>query len=132
MKKTDFDPGCTVLDLIAACDEGRQEAAINEEFAEARRRVLSQPGGSDKITLTIKVVAEVQNADEMLVKVGFQIKRPTRSQAVPERVYLDTKLGTDHRGMTTREIVGSTMHVTNPRQTVIPYGPRAVLDGEKN
>lgn len=129
MTTRDIDPGCGVLDLLSNCDEGRQIEAINEEFAEARRRVLSQPGGSDRITLTIKLTAEVQNADEMLVKVGFEIKRPTRSQAVAEKVFLDTdtEIGTDHRGMPTQEIVGTTMHIRNPRQQVISYSSPTIV-----
>ncbi len=129
---TKHDPGCGVLDLLSNGDEGHQIEAIDEEFAEARRRVLSQPGGSGKVTLTIKLTAEIQNVDEMLVKIGFEIKRPTRSQAVADKVFLDTEIGTDDSGMPTREVMSTTMHVRNPRQRVMSYKSPALVPEEGN
>ena len=129
MPRDNIDPGCGVLDVIASCDEGRQIEAIDEEFVEAIRRVLSQPGGSGKIVMTLKLKVDVQDADEMLASLGFEIKRPTRSQAVPEKVFLDTEVGTDDSGMQTREIVGTTMHIRNPKQTVISYPSPALVPG---
>ena len=131
MSRDDIDPGCGVLDLLSNCDEGRQVEAIDEEFAEARRRVLSQPGGG-KITLKITLIAEIQNADEMLAKTSFEIKRPTRTQTVADKVFLDTEIDTDVHGMRTPGIVGSTMHIRNPRQRVITYEKPSLVGDKGN
>lgn len=125
-----YDTGHTPLDLIAACDEGKQEAAFTQDFSEAMRRTM-ELGASGKVVLTVKLTVEIQNVDEMLASVEYTVKQPSRKQKLPRAGFLDTTHRTDDLGMPTRGVESVTMHPRNPRQTSLPLPTRNVVSLNK-
>ena len=59
------DPGCSVLDLLAACDGGQLMDIIDADLLDGVRHTLERVG-SGRMKLTLDLTIEVLSPDEML------------------------------------------------------------------
>jgi len=132
-KKQIFDPGLRILDIIDACDGGKQVAAIDEELAEALRHTAQLGGGKVKVTMTTTL--DVKDLDTAFATIEYKIARPARKATVGALMHLDTVKATDEDGRPTTKVESVTIHARNPRQIVMEIKPRTlavVPDKEKN